>query len=160
MELLDSIVRVIWDPDSAALVLVDYGDPMWEPVSINGEQMVQTASFVRGLGTKHFPRGNESHRLTFTLARITEGVSKAFVTRLSAGISLPKAASKPVLLAFESGEQFRAANCAVRAWPHSQEEHVTRESVIIEAGPLSIDAGVYVPGETWGEISYHWEDLG
>jgi hypothetical protein len=133
---------------------------MWEPVSIDGEQLVQTADFVRGLGAKHFPRGNESHRLTFTLARITEGVAEAFIARLSAGVALPKSASKPVLLAFESGEQFRLADCAIRSWPHSQEDHLTRESVIIEAGRLTADAGVYVPGQTWGEVSFNWEDLG
>jgi hypothetical protein len=160
MYLWDSIVRVMWDPDGAALVLVDYGDPMWEPVSVDGQQSVQAIAAVRASGAKHLPRGNESHLLSFTLARIEAGVSDAFVARLAAGVSLPKSASKPVLLSFESGEQFRLSDCAVRAWPHSQEEHVTRESVVIDGGRLTVDAGMYVPGTTWGEISFNWEDLG
>jgi hypothetical protein len=160
MDLWDSIVRVTWDPDATALVLVDFGDPMWEPVSVDGEQLVQRSSYIRALGAKHFPRGNESHRLAFSLARITEGVSEAFVARLTAALALPKTDGKPVLLAFESGEQFRLADCAVRAWPHSQVDGVTRETVVIECGRMTADAGVYAPGQTWGEISFHWEDLG
>lgn len=151
MELWDSIVRVTWDPEGTGLVLVDFGAPMWEPVAVDGEQVVQTAAFVRGAGAKHFPRGNESHRIAFTLARIKEGIAEAFVGRLSDAIALPKSASKPVLLSFESGEQFRFSNCAIRSWPHSQEENVTRQGVIIEAGAMTADTGTYAPGDTWGE---------
>lgn len=151
MELWDSIVRVTWDPAGTALVLVDFGTPMWEPVAVDGEQAVQTASFVRAAGAKHFPRGNESHRIAFALARIKDGISEAFVGRLSDVIALPKSASKPVLLSFESGEQFLFADCAIRAWPHSQEEHVTRQGLVIEAGAMTATAATYTPGAVWGE---------
>ena len=158
-EILDSFCRVIWDPDAAALVLVDFGDPMWEPVAIDGEQVVQTAGYVRGAGVKNFPRGNDRHTLTFELARITAGVAEAFKARLAGMATLPRT-MKPVLIAFEDGEQWRLADCAVRSWPGGQVEHIGREGVVILGGTLAADAGVYVPGSTWGAIHFNWEDLG
>ncbi|WP_193214798.1 hypothetical protein [Luteolibacter marinus] len=152
-------MRVLWDPDDAALVLVDFGDPMWAPVAIDGEQVVQTAGFVRGSGVKNFPRGNESHQLTFELARITDGVADALKQRLLGMASLPRT-MKPVLIVFDDGVQWRLSNCAVQSWPGGQEEFIGREGVVILGGALAADVGVYVPGATWGEINFTWEDLG
>ena len=56
-----------------------------------------------------------------------------------------------------------ATHCFTRSgtpWPNTQVDHVTREGVSILGGALTADAGVYVPGQTWGEISFNWEDLG
>ena len=150
MELYDSPVRVIYDPAGTALVLVDFGTPMWEPVALDGEQVVQTASYVRGAGVKHFPRGNESHTLTFTLARETDGGADALEARLTNSLALPRAKAD-VLLGFESGTQFLLKDCAIRSWRGGQVEHLTQEGLVILCGRMEATATVYTPGATWGE---------
>jgi hypothetical protein len=159
MEVFDSFVRVIYDPDGAALVLVDYGDAMWGPVRIDGEQLVQVQSFVRALGVKAIARGNESHTLAFEKCREEDAMDDAFAARLNGIIALPRT-SKDVLLSLEDGRQWRIANAAIGSWPGGQEERLTREGVEIIGGRLTVDEGVYVPGQTWGEISMEWENLG
>jgi hypothetical protein len=149
MELLDSPVRVIFDPADTALVLVDFGTPMWEPVALDGEQLVQTASYVRGAGAKHFPRGNESHALSFTLARETEGAADALEARLTNSLALPRTKGD-VLLAFESGTQFLLKDCAIRQWRGGQIEHLTREGLVILCGRMQLTTATYTPGDTWG----------
>jgi hypothetical protein len=150
MELLDSPVRVIFDPADTALVLVDFGTPMWEPVALDGEQLVQTASYVRGAGAKHFPRGNESHVLTFTIARETEGAADALEARLTNSLALPRTKAD-VLLDFQSGTQFLLKDCAIRQWRGGQIEHLTRESLVILCGLMELTADTFTPGDTWGE---------
>jgi len=150
MELLDSPVRVIFDPADTALVLVDFGTPMWEPVALDGEQLVQTASYVRGAGAKHFPRGNESHVLTFTLARETEGAADALEARLTNSLALPRAKAD-VLLGFQSGTQFLLKDCAIRQWRGGQVEHLTREGLVILCGLMELTTDTFTPGDTWGE---------
>lgn len=150
MELLDSPVRVIFDPADTALVLVDFGTPMWEPVALDGEQLVQTASYVRGAGAKHFPRGNESHVLTFTLARETEGAADALEARLTNSLALPRTKAD-VLLAFESGTQFLLKDCAIRQWRGGQIEQLTREGLVILCGAILPDTTARLPGAVWGE---------
>lgn len=150
MELYDSPVRVIYDPAGTALVLVDFGTPMWDPVALDGEQLVQTASYVRGAGVKHFPRGNESHTLTFTLARETAGAADALESRLANTLALPRGRAD-VLLAFESGTQFLLKDCAIRSWSGGQMEHLTREGLVILCGAILPDTTARLPGAVWGE---------
>lgn len=152
MDLWDSIVRVMWDPDSLRLVLVPSGAPMWAPVAVDGQQEVQSVALVRGAGVKHYPRANESHRISFTLCRLTpDTVEDAMIARLAAGSALPRT-TKDVLLTFDNGRQFRLKNCAVQSWPHTQDDHLTRETVTIMAGEMVADLGTYVDGDVWGEI--------
>lgn len=150
MELWDSVVLVTWDPAGTALVLVDFGAPMWEPVTLNGEQLVQSSTYVRAAGTKHFPRGNETNQLTFTLARITDGVADALEARLVNAIALPRTKGD-VLLTFESGTQLLMKDCAIRSWGGGQEEHLTRETLTILGGAMQVTTATYTPGAIWGE---------
>lgn len=150
MDLWDSIVRIVWDPAGTSMVLVDFGDPMWEPVELDGRQEIQTARYVRGTGTKNFPRGNESHELRFTLAREIESTVDAFEERLANTLLLPRGMAD-VLIQFESGRQFLLKNAAVSGWPNGQEDHLTRETVIIQGGEITEDATAYTIGNTWGE---------
>jgi hypothetical protein len=149
MDLWDSIVRIVWDPAATSLVLVDFGDPMWDPVTIDGSQEVQTSRYVRGDGVKNFPRGNESHELRFTLAREIDSTVDAFEERLANTLTLPRTMAD-VLIQFESGRQFLLKNAAIRAWPNGQEDHLTRESLVILGGEIVETATVYTIGNTWG----------
>lgn len=150
MDLWDSIVRVTWDPAGTALVLVDFGAPMWEPVTLNGEQLVQSSTAVRAAGAKHFARGNETNQLTFSLARITDGVADALEARLLNAIALPRTKGD-VLLTFESGTKLLLKDCAIRTWGGAQEEHLTRETLAILCGAMAETTATFSPGATWGE---------
>lgn len=152
MDLWDSIVRVLWDPDGERLVLVPYGMAMWRAVEVDGQQDVQTSSYVRGTGTKNFPRANEAHKITFTVAREKSTIEVAFDARLNNARLLPRT-TKDVLLSFAgTPRQYRVKNCAIESWPHDQEEHVTRESVVILGGEIVLDSGTYADGDVWGEV--------
>jgi hypothetical protein len=133
--LWDSVVKVTWDPDGAATVLVNWDDPMWEPVTLDGKQVVQEAPGLRRAGVDHFPRGNERHELRFTLARETAGIAAAFQARLTNALAVPRT-RRDVLLSFESGAAFRLRNCAVESWPSGQVEHLTKETLVIRGGEL------------------------
>lgn len=160
MELYDSFVRITFDPDGAALVLVDYGTPLHGPMEIDGGQVVQVQGFLRALGVKAFPRGNESHSLRFDKAGIEESLADAFAGRLTGCLSLPRTQAD-VLLSLEDGRNWRIANCAIRSWPGAMDgTRINRQGVEIIGGRLTADAGVYLPGQTWGEIKYEWEKLG
>lgn len=159
MDLYDSFLRVTFDPDGIALVLLDYGDAMWGPVTIDGEQSVQVQGFLRALGIKAFPRGNDLHTVSFEKCRIEDGMDDALASRLNGIIALPRTMAD-VLISLEDGRNWRIANCAIRNWPGGQEERLTREGVSIIGGRLTADEGVFVPGQTWGEINYEWENLG
>ena len=159
MDVFDSFLRVTFDPDNVALVLLDYGDALWGPVAIDGEQAVQVQGFVRALGVKAFPRGNESHSLSFEKCRILDSMHDALAGRLNGIIALPRTMAD-VLISLEDGRNWRIANCAVRNWPGGQEERLTREGVNIIGGLLTADEGVYAPGQKWGELNLNWENLG
>lgn len=158
-ELLESPCGVTWDPDGEALVLVAPGDPMWSPVAIDGRQVVQTAAFVRAAGIKAIPRGNESHELTFSLARETAGAAQALHSRLAATLALPRGMAD-VLIEVDGQGALRLRDCAVESWGGGQDEHLTRETVRISGGALEPDAGTYLPGQTWGEFSLLWQNIG
>lgn len=158
MDLYDSFIRVMWDPDGEALVLVDYGDPLWGPIMLDGEQVVDVVPLVRSAGVKAFPRGNERHQLSFELCRIRDGMDEAFAARMNAAISLPRGMAD-VLVTLDEDRSWRLKNCAVRSWPGGQEERFTREAISIEGGELVDESSHYEPGQTWGEIALKWENL-
>ncbi|MCW1913738.1 hypothetical protein OJ996_09140 [Luteolibacter sp. GHJ8] len=135
LELWDSVVRVTWDPDGAATVLVQYGDPMWEPVKVDGKQVVQEGQGLKRAGVDNFPRGNERHELRFTLARETPGVADAFEDRLTRSLAVPRGKGD-IRLSFESGAQFRLRKCAIESWPHDQVEHLIKETLVIRCGEM------------------------
>lgn len=154
MDLWDSPVRVMWDPDGVCLVLVAYGAPMWSPVRVDGGQQVQTSGAIRRAGVRNQPRGNESHSVEFSIARITGSVEAAIVAGFIDALALPRT-MRDVLLSFSSGAQFRVRDCAIERWPHEhdpQHDHVARESVVIRGGEMVADAGVYAEGDVWGEV--------
>ena len=159
MDLLDSFVRITFDPDGAALVLLDYGTALWGPLEINGEQIVQEQGFVRAAGIKAFPRGNNRTALRFEKSEIEDSIVDAFATGLSAIVALPRTQAD-ILVSLQDGRNWRISNAAIRAWPVGQEARLTRQAVEIIGGRLTADAGVFVPGQTWGEINYEWENLG
>jgi hypothetical protein len=157
--LYDSFVRITFDPDGAALVLVDYGTALHGPIEVDGNQIVQVQGFIRSLGTKAFPRGNESHTLTFDKAGIEDSLQDAFAANLTDSISLPRTKAD-VLLSLEDGRQWRLKDAAIRAWPVSMDNtRITRQSCEIQGGRLVTDEGTYAPGSVWGDISTLWEDL-
>lgn len=159
MELFDSFVRVTFDPDDLAIVLVDYGTPLWGEIRLDGEQIVQEQTFVRAAGIQAFPRGNERHTLAFEICRIEDDMPDAFAARLNASITLPRIKAD-VLLSLDDGRSWRLKNAAARSWPGTIIERITRESVQIMGGQLIADEGVYTPGLTWGEIALEWQFLG
>ncbi|MCW1926278.1 hypothetical protein OKA05_27235 [Luteolibacter arcticus] len=151
MDLWDSPVRVMWDPDGARFVLVPYGAPMWEPVKVDGGQEVQTSATVRGTGVVNYPRGNEAHKIDFTMARVKGGVKAAVQANFVDALALPRS-RKDVLLSFAGGRQFRVKDCAVQSWPHEHEDQVCRQTVRILGGNIVADLGTYVEGSVWGEV--------
>lgn len=159
MELYDSFVRVTFDPDGAALVLVDYGTALHGPIEIDGGQIVQVQGFVRAIGVKAFPRGNESHRLRFEKAGIEDSLVDAFAAFLTDSISLPRTQAD-VLLSLEDGRNWRIKDCAIRAWPGGTDgTRINRQGCEIKGGRILYDEGSYDPGSVWGDIGVFWEDL-
>jgi len=151
-EVTDSVVRVVWDPDGSQLILVDFGDPMWSEVAVDGGQVVDVAGAIRSPGKTAWPRGNEEHTLTFEIAVETAGIAAAFEHRLDRAIAVPRGQAD-VLLQFESGSQYRLRRAAAERWPHAQLGRLARESLIIRGGDLVADVGTYDPLITWGD---HW----
>jgi hypothetical protein len=158
--LTESVCRVTWDPDGEALVLVGFGDPMWSPVQVDGRQAVQTVARVRAAGIRAVPRGNEQHIIEFALCRDRESANEALHSRLAAMLALPRTGPADVLLEVDGFGAVRLADCAVESWAGEDFENLTRERVRITGGALAADEGTYIPGQTWGEISMLWPDLG
>jgi hypothetical protein len=154
--LFDSFIRVMFDPDGIAMVLVDYGDPLWGEITLDGEQIVQEQGFVRAAGIRAIPRGNQRHTLGFELCRVETGLFEAFEARVNGMISLPKTGAD-ILISLQAGQQWRISKCAVRNWGGSQDEFLTRERVDIVGGALSVDEGSYSPGSTWETLI--WESI-
>lgn len=148
--LLDSMVRVTWDPEGSAKVLVELGDPMWAPVLLDGKQLVDVVPGLNQKGVLNIPRQNETHKLTFTLCRETAGPAEAFEERLEQSIAAPRDMAD-VLLAFESGKTFRVKNCSVESWPSDQNERLTKETLNILGGELVAEAGG-TPTATGAEV--------
>jgi hypothetical protein len=142
--LLDSMVRVTWDPDGEAQILVDFGDPMWSPVLIDGKQMVDVAQGLNRKGVLNIPRQNETHKLTFTLAGLTAGPVEAFERRLEQSIAAPRDMAD-VLISFESGKSYRLKDCAVESWPSGQVERLTKETLNILGGELGDSEDIVIP---------------
>lgn len=153
--LLDSVVEVVHDPDGAATVLVAIGDPMWEPVKLDGKQVVDTAPGLNRAGVDTFPRGNESHKLTFTLGEEKATVQDAFEDRIRASMTLPREKAD-VRLSFESGARFRVKNCSIESWPHDQVEHIIKQSLVIVGGELVEETGT-APPDSNAEIALYAE---
>jgi len=153
-ELLDSFVRVTWDPDGDAVILVDFGTAMWDPVKIDGKQLVDTVPGLNRAGTQNFPRANESHRLTFTLGQLTAGLEAAFEARLEAAIAAPRNMAD-VLLSLESGRSFRLKDCSVESWPSNQRGRITQETLVILGGELADSEDIDPP--VVADLSLHAE---
>lgn len=154
-EILDSTVRLMWDPDGEAIVLLQIGDPMWSLIKDNGQQVVEAATLVRAAGIKALARGNESHEFTFELVRATPGPVDAFRQRLRNITTLPKG-SADMLISFdvdqETEEHFRLKDSAIRGWPGFQEDQLAIERISILGGQLVVDeGGPYEEGSVWGE---------
>lgn len=154
--LFDSFIRVMFDPDGIAMVLVDYGDPLWGEIALDGEQIVQEQSFVRAAGIRAVPRGNQRHTLGFELCRPSPGLFSAFEARVNAMITLPKTGAD-ILISMEAGQQWRIKDAAVRNWGGGQDEFLTRERVEIIGGILAVDEGSYSPGSSWETLV--WESI-
>jgi hypothetical protein len=142
--LLDSMVRVTWDPDGDARILINFGDPMWSPVLIDGKQVVDVAQGLNRKGVLNIPRGNETHKLTFTLGGITAGPVEAFERRLEQSIAAPRDMAD-VLISFESGKSYRLKDCAVESWPSGQLESITKETLNILGGELGDSEDIVIP---------------
>jgi hypothetical protein len=151
MDLWDSPVRVMWDPDGVCFVLVPFGAPMWEPVRVDGSQQVQTSGAIRRDGVKNHPRQNEAHSIDFTLARVKDTATAALEANFFDALALPRT-MKDVLLTCAGGRQVRVKNCAVQSWPHEHEDYVCRQTVRILGGEIVADTGEFEEGNIWGEM--------
>lgn len=159
MELFESLVRVTWDPDGAAVVLVDYGTPMWEPVRLDGQQVLDVSPLIRATGSAVIPRGNETHTLTFTKAAETAGVREALAGQIGAQRSAPRGRAD-VLIQIQSNGGWRLKGAAVESWPGGHPvEHISAMGLRILGGELVVDAGTPTPGGTWGEINFQWQNI-
>lgn|GEM_PF-5049853 len=156
MYLYDSFVRLTFDPAGAAVVLVDIGDPMWTPMSLDGGQVVEVASFVRAAGISAIPRANEQHQMSFATARIMDTMEDAFASRLNGSITLPRYMAD-VLISLTDGRQWRLKNCAVKSWKTAQDECISRESIEITGGQLIVDPGSYYPSDYWNTDPATWD---
>lgn len=135
MELYDSFLKITYDPDAAAVILLNYGDALWGPVELDGGQLVQEQGFVRAVGIKAFARGNERHTLKWEMAVETAGLAAAFAAQLNAAIGLPRGSSD-MLISISGGAAWRLQSAAIRAWGGGQEEHITRQKVEIVGGAM------------------------
>jgi len=156
-EVFDSVVRVVWDPDGSQIILVEFGEPMWGEVALDGGQAVDVAGAIRSAGKTAWPRGNEEHALTFDVCGETTGIAAAFERRLTRAIAAPRDQAD-VLLQFESGSQFRLKRAAVERWPNGQVGRLTRESLVIRGGELLADVGTYDPLIGWGDRWFETEE--
>lgn len=156
MELTESILRLTWDPDGDPLVLVDWGDPLWDSIVLDGRQVIQQVALVRAAGIQAKPRRNESHTLRCSVCVIEETIDAAFAGRLNRILALPRTMAD-VLISLEDGQNWRLKNAAIEAWPGGQEERLTRETLEIIGGELLPDEGAYAPGGFWQEDSSLWE---
>ena len=156
MSLYDSFARLTFDPAGAAVVLVDFGDAMWTPMSLDGGQLVEVSTLVRAAGISAIPRANEQHRMSFSVARIMDTKEDAFASRINGSITLPRYMAD-VLISLTDGRQWRLKNCAVKSWKSAQEEHISRESIEITGGQLIVDPGSYYPSDYWNSDPATWD---
>ena len=145
----DSTVRLMWDPDGDRIVLLQLGDMMWQLVSLDGQQVVERATYVRAAASKALPRGNDGHELVFEIARQTDGPADAFKKRLTNITTLPRT-GKDLLITFEDGTHFRMRDAAIQSWPARTEDSVLIERISIAGGLIEADGGTYTEGSTWG----------
>jgi hypothetical protein len=153
VDLYDSFVRISY----AGRMLLDYGDPLWGPVTIDGQQIVETVNFVASPTARNFARGNETHVIRFELCRIFQSMEDAFAARLSAMASLPRAESG-LLIELRDGRKWAMTSATARSWSGLQEERMTREVVEIIGGGLAPFTGSVTASPRWGANSEDYPD--
>lgn len=132
METFESIVEV----RHGSTVLVALGDPMWQPVAINGRQVVDVVALVRSSGVRAIPRGNEENSLTFQRCDEAETIAQAFKNELAWAAGLPRTMAD-VSLTFADGSVFQLANAAVESWSGGQTERLGNLGISITGGRLT-----------------------
>lgn len=132
MDTFESIVEI----KHGTTVLVALGDPMWAPVAINGQQLVDVVARVRAAGVKAIPRGNERNVLTFEKCDETNGIATAFKNELAWAAGLPRTMAD-VTITFGDATVFTLADAAVEAWSGGQLDHLGRLGLQIIGGTLT-----------------------
>jgi hypothetical protein len=132
METYESIVEI----KHGSTVLVALGDPMWTPVAINGQQLVDVVARVRAAGIQAIPRGNERNSLTFEKCDETDDIATAFKNELAWAAGLPRTMAT-VTITFEDESAFTLANATVEAWFGGQMDRLGRLGLQIIGGKLT-----------------------
>lgn len=150
MELTESIIELVWDPDGSRTTLVPFGSPMWDEVTISGQRSQSVTSLVRSDSARVTSRGNELNRITFSISREKPSVRDAMLNRFKSMSTVP-AGTADLLVKFDSGKKYRIKRSSIESWETSQVENLTRESLTITGGKMIDDVGTYAPGPVWGE---------
>lgn len=137
MELTDSVVKLTWDPNGTPLVLVDFGDPMWAIVTLDGQQLTHHQTFVRAAGAKVYPRGNESHSIAFELAADPAEIPAAMKAALDWMIAAPRTQADLQIEIDGITTIYTLHDCAVPRWSGGIEECLVRRRLQIEGGALT-----------------------
>ena len=132
MEYYDSICEI----KHGSTVLVALGDPMWAPVAINGQQIVDVVARVRAAGVKAFPRGNERNTLTFEKCDEAADIATAFKNELAWAAALPRTMAA-VTITFADTSAFTLPDATVEGWSGGQMGRLGRQGLQIIGGKLA-----------------------
>lgn len=158
MDLFESFLRITWDPEGEPITLLDFGEPLWSEISLNGSQMVQPSTSLRARGIRTFPRGNEQNELSFEKASVEDSFENAFAKRINGVIDLPRS-SAPVLIELKDERAWIIHSCSITSWPGGQIERLTREGIVILGGHM--ERFNFIPDDAmlWGdEDPVLWDD--
>jgi hypothetical protein len=131
MDLFDSLVEV----KHGSTTLVEIGDPMWQPVRIDGGQVTQRVALVRATGVLVKARGNEAHTLTFSLASEETSVEDAAKAAAQWTLTLPRTMGDVSVL-FDDGTGYKLKNATIERWSADNEEQLGRFTLVIQGGEL------------------------
>lgn len=139
-------------------VLLDYGDMIESPPTIDGSQIVEVTPLVRASFPSIIPRGNEQHSIEFTL---TEQVASAFESMrhvLEHSSTFNRSAAM-VTITLNDGntDYYELHNAVVSAWNSGHDSMRESLKVSITGGRLT-RVPVLEPAEDWEGHAIIWEE--
>lgn len=115
--------------------LVAIGDPMWEPVRVNGGVAIQRASRVRADSLQCLARGNEFNTITFSICVENAGPAAASAAAIAFVASLPKTMADVAIATATSNLTLHDAT--IQSWTVDTVEQLGRYSITIAGGTLT-----------------------
>lgn len=139
-ELLESSLRITWDPEGAPVVLVNYGDDLAGEITLDGQQAVDIVPFVRAAGVTTYDRGNEQHQINIPLSVETPDVPGAHASVFAIAKQLPRSGDADCLIEIEGGGAYTLKSATIQGWTGTPHSRISDHGISIVCGLIETTA--------------------